>query len=431
MACESNLAGRITAWAGLLVAGAAVALAAADHPGKDLGVREVSVYNECDEFDDQGERLLPRCNETCVQKVWAWRFWVTNYNVDESLGLGEHQGIGIFGFEYTVDPRFPPAANEPRAWAAPSNLRERVTEPPAVVSKTTLCGAPRLVNQKMIYNHGRTLAGTTSGDWNEDIATLGIPVEVPPEGEIVVGPLRRDELSNPESESARRVERIRACVAAIPDGFCDAICGNCSYVLPTDAIGGHVREVVGQGKQFQRREGEGRLLVKYVRTPKTEQEVGPVLPEYDADTGRPPRFRDPFTHCVDPRAAIVQQALSRDETLFTWDGFWNGRVLTGRFGHNSNADAESEFRAFEICRRAPAETSAIVEVCGVCGTRRKAPDGGEEQWPCLDHTNTAHSKWERFDGQMNVDDSTLGNLGQDRQNPLPICRASGEPVFGM
>jgi hypothetical protein len=408
-----------------------------------------------------GKELWP-CHPLCVEKAWEWRFWVTNYNVGSTWGQGEHQGIGIFGFEYAFDRRIPPERGTVQPpWNAPNSIMSVVSRPDehgeaGIVLRSGLCENPLPPrHHQFIFNHGRTLArhpSSAQGDDQKDPRIAGrYPVEA--RARISIPPVPHSEwaLATPaggESKTLDRVKNTQACLDKIEDGFCDAVCGNCSYVLPRGmGIGVDIGpgKAMDQGMQFSRQEGTEPLDVHYLRT--TEEENGrrvripgaqppPRRDERSPGWDPPPEqphpeeegFRDPFTHCVDPRNPV--QALSNHLVFLTPDGSAKGRVVTGLWGHNSNTDAEVEYEVFVYCGTTPENLARIPEACKECGKWRP---GSDEQWPCLDHTNRAKSKWDRFPDVQDVDDSSLGMVDPERDlNPVPLCKGNkNRPVHGM
>ena len=68
--------------------------------------------NECAMKDNAGKFKLSACTARCTEKFWRWNFFVTNYNVEGSWGIGEHQGIFITGNSYQYDKRFRPSMSK-------------------------------------------------------------------------------------------------------------------------------------------------------------------------------------------------------------------------------------------------------------------------------------------------------------------------------
>jgi hypothetical protein len=403
----------------------AVARSAAASPAPtDLGQVEIVLTDPCLARTGDGFSMKA-CADACIEKVWQWRFWYTNYNVSGSWGYGEHQGIGIFGFEYSYDPRFPPQDGKVRApWARAEEhparqrlMRPQADTPAAAVEEHALCAAPLPTFERFLFNHGRTLALLESGS-NWDAA--GLWMDVAARGTITRGPVKRNEWQSEASPVRVLVGQTLGCLARIEDGFCDSVCGNCSYVLPPLPAGALITTIENQRTQFVRGEGVAERPVRYVRT--TEDGEDPTqLVTVDGTAG----FGDAFTHCVADDAARPSQALA---SKAAWVG-GNARFVTGRWGHNSNADAAAELEAFAHCGGArPDDLEDFHLACSICGERRGRWDAaGEVQWPCLDETNSAQATWRENVDRHNVDDSTLGAA----PGKSPRCRGNGEPVHGM
>ena len=426
--------------------------------GRNIGRVNIVLTSVCDEVNDDGRRVAPACEPACVRKVWEWRFWFTNYNVDESFGIGEHQGIGIFGYEYAYDPRWLPREGPVRPpWPATAGRddfegqiqRPDESGPAAEVLRSALCAQPVEIHRRLIYNHGRTLAQRESelgiGNLNvEDFTAYGVWIDVIRDGRITVGPAAPDDWDDERSRLSQRRLATQRCVAAIEDGFCDAVCGNCSYVIPSDAIGERVEDVRRDRLDaFLHPEGAGGANMSYVRSEQRQRAWFPHRPGEPRELMGPDAIgagltdtthRDPFTHCVEHRSypsgrqGFGTEGLTTKATLATWDGLTQGLVVSGLYGHNSNTDAEAQYQAFLQCASAP--EMALAEGCDVCGNRqRDVQDGGEAQWPCLDRTNTARAAWHRAFQHHDIDDPGLGALPEG--NPMPVCRYNGKPVHGM
>ena len=208
-------------------------------------------------------------------------------------------------------------------------------------------------------------------------------VDIPAGGAFLVGPQSAKEWQNLDSQGNRLVKAVRTCVAQIEDGYCDAVCGNCSYVLPKLSIGEAVTALEGQEVQFFAYEGPNKKEVSYVRTdpsrprPSVPQIEGNLFPDTEGVLG----YKDEFTYCL---PADGRQALSVD-VLTQAGGFF--RFMTGIYGHNSNSDAKAELRAFTQCAKNPRYRELVpVNACGACGIVRP---GVHQQWPCLDEKNFA------------------------------------------
>jgi hypothetical protein len=267
-----------------------------------------------------------------------------------------------------------------------------------------------------------------------------LPLDTPTAGSFAIGPKSHEEWSNPGSSANLLVELTQQCIAQIKDGYCDAVCGNCSYVIPpltTWLPAGWTQwnfgegEITGQDLQFTITECDVRnpecRATRYVRTDpdaKPYPRVSYSLPDLltpDALVGG--GYKDPFTHCLPPAGT---QAL----TSFVTNVGGNFRLITGLYGHNSNTDAEAEFLAFVACGEDPSRFENLA-VCSICDP--EADPQERHQSPCLDETNTATSMWDRLTGWNwhNADgDDDLGKHPSGR-NPVPICRTNKQPVYGM
>lgn len=397
---------------------------AAGPTATDLGQAQIVLTDPCLAQGGDGF-LMKACSDACVEKVWQWRFWYTNYNVSGSWGFGEHQGIGLFGFEYSYDPRFPPQDGKVRApWTRTEEhparrrlMRPQPDTPAATVEDHALCAAPLPIFERFLFNHGRTLALMESGsNWD----SAGLWMDVPAQGTITRGPVPGIEWKSQTSPVRVLVGKTLGCLERIEDGFCDSVCGNCSYVLPASPAGTPITIVENQRTQFVRQEGTVERSMRYVRTTEDDEDPTQVV-TVDGTAG----FDDSFTHCVADGAERPSQSLA---SKLAWGG-GNARFVTGRWGHNSNTDAAAELDAFANCGGdRPDDLEFFHMACVTCGERRGRWDsGGEVQWPCLDGTNTARATWRENVDRHNVDDSTLGAA----PGKSPRCRGNGEPVHGM
>lgn len=477
---------------------------------------------DCEARDANGAFVLGPCEAHCMTETWRYGLWVSVYNVAGTLGYGEHQGLGAIGYRYAYDTRFESAdgmaapwrladgsawsvgaavaaaeqfrmrtsapggesyadaviveGDEDDLWAGESNPQVPTSQAHAVLDHAALCEMPELVLDERYFNHGRSLAETVPNhEWDSfftrrDLIPLhqlqAIEITVHPDGAIQ-GP------GSPEA--------VAQCLDVIEDGFCEARCGNCSYVLSAGFTGtpfsgftpGHQAagfpagsagpfQVGGNGQLVGARTNyatveDGRDVV-YVGgsswgRPSEVSEYGPAdWPDPDGvavdpnawmsvagsddqgPDGIPDEWTDPFTHCVDPNAVFGSQSPA---------GF--PRFISGRWGHNSNSDAEALYRQFEGCATDPA--TAVDSgwwndsVCSACGTPRLSPDGTPVQAPCQDTTHTATSYWERAPGLHNIEDFDPGRYSAVdaarvpvtamSQVPDPICQWSADPVFGM
>lgn len=468
---------------------------------------------DCSATTPDGAYVLGPCAAPCVEQTWRWSLWATVYNVAGTLGYGEHQGLGLIGLRYAYDPRFEPAdgidppwqqpdgapwalgAPVPAAeqfamrttapggetyapdaiqdgdaddlWAGEEHPEVPSIQPHAIIDHAALCEVPEVVTDDRYYNHGRTLAERVPNhEWDSFFARRDLI------------PLRQLGVIEAEEASA---DTVASCLAILDDGFCEQVCGNCSYVMPTGfsgtpfpgtdpenqiagipagSTGPH--QVDGAGSSVAARVNysamEAGHTVYYVggsswgRPDEVSEYTPGNWPDPDGvilDPGAfmsvagsdgsggdavPDEWTDPFTHCLDPTANDGSQIPASLP-----------RFISGRWGHNSNTDAEATWRQFQDCASDPVAAVALQHVnanaCAVCGVPGQNVAGQLAQMPCVDDTHTATSYWELAGGMHNVDDLDLGRftaVGPERtptqrmsEVPDPICGWSDEPVFGM
>ena len=468
---------------------------------------------DCTATNPDGTFVLGPCAAPCVERTWRWSLWTTVYNVAGTLGYGEHQGLGLIGWRFSYDARFGSEDGIDPPWrladGSPWTLGAAVTEAeqlamrtaapggevygPAtivdgdsddlwageehpeipevelhpVLDHTALCEAPERVTDERYFNHGRTLAERVPNhEWDSFFARRDLI------------PLRH--LAAIEADDAS-VDAIDSCLAILDDGFCERVCGNCSYVMPTGFSGtpfpgtdpeNQVAGVPAGSSGPHQIDGTGASVAARVNYSAMEaghavfyvggsswglpDEVGGYNPgnwpdpdgvvvdpgafmsvagdDYSGDDDVPDEWTDPFTHCLDPTADDGSQIPASVP-----------RFISGRWGHNSNTDAEALWRQFQDCAADPIAAASLMHVndnaCSVCGTPGWNPAGQPVQTPCVDDTHTATSYWEVAGGMHNVDDLDLGRftaVGPERaatqrmsEVPDPICGWSDEPVFGM
>ncbi|MEZ4453390.1 MAG: hypothetical protein R3B09_28255 [Nannocystaceae bacterium] len=341
-----------------------------------------------------------------------------------------------------------------------------------VIDASALCEPPERVIDRRFYNHGRTLAERVPNHaWDSFFWRRGlIPLENLAAFEV-------SRTHDGQEAGVAADAAVRACLDVLDDGFCDARCGNCSYTLstgfgvpfsspPDNQIEGIPQGTTGpyqigaMGQLVEVRENTSRLedgrIVWYAGGSSwgRASEVADYAPEEWPDPDPvtvdaasfmsvvgattpnqpiPSDYDDAFTHCVDPTAWYASQSPILTTSL-----------ISGRWGHNSNSDAEAELRQFLDCADDPAgaalSTHWNAAACAACGEPRTV-DGAPTQAPCQDLTHTAWSYWEVTPGIHNVDDLDLGRfsaVGSERVAvdhlsgvPDPICAWSGEPVYGM
>ncbi|MCB9736821.1 MAG: hypothetical protein H6745_29935 [Deltaproteobacteria bacterium] len=412
--------------------------------------------------------VLGACHPWCTDHTDRYSFWVTQYNVGGTFGWGEHQGIGVIGYAYDWDARFwPNGVPKP---AAPGNLRPalaarpwrdargdlwavgaRVTEPAQFNMRTSnpggettadepvsiahaidsaaLCGGPAALLNQRFFNHGRTLAERVPTDgWYRRRGL--IPMRLLAVNEVHAPPQGGALPSRPRDSALQTGRDAGTCLNVAKDGYCDAVCGNCSYVIPSAGAGGAfapaepggqtapgqmVRTWAGAPMRPQPRNGwvnaEGALAVRYVGGSSYLNWMSWALGNWS----------DPFTHCYAPTAPYPTQASFLDTGART-------RRITGMYGHNSNTDADSELAHFGACRAnpvraaTPAFYNSLAGPCGRCG-RPLATFAPPEQWPCVDRTNTAMTWWGPTGGIHDVDDLAVGHV-----NPNGPPMAGGAPA---
>jgi hypothetical protein len=471
----------------------------------------------CDDVDALTSALcVAPCDVRCATSTSRFSLWVTQYDVWRTLGYGEHQGLGLIGMRYTYDTRASAGAGMAAPWrhddgalwaqgdeveparqlemrtrnpggetadAVPISLPADGTSGRADIDRFALCSVESILDERL-YNHGRTLAESVPQDdgdaFYRDRAL--IPLRLLSSFEVTTPAAALE----PADEAAR-------CLGVIEDGYCDAVCGNCSYSADLNNPNADWVDVAQPGGQLPTPaqptggspppaycpEDEATTTIESQRlcgrSPWSTLEDGHEVfyvggsiwgpgddPEQDgvawmswADGAWP----DPFTHCYDPNGAHPQQ------TPFGSVFVGPGRMITGKWGHNSNSDAEAALRHFLGCAADPVTAAepawfnadADGSPCTACGHPRDV-DAEPTQWPCVDATQTASLGW-GYDtwtdargigatvttvGAHDVADFDLGKYdGTDRSDPgfgpaetwadlpKPICRTSGEPVYGM
>jgi len=342
-----------------------------------------------------------------------------------------------------------------------------------VVDAAALCELPASVLDRRMYNHGRTLAEDVPNHaWDSFFARRElIPLQMLAATEVA---RRRDGTT----EGTGTASEVEQCLETIRDGFCDSQCGNCSYVLstgfglPLSSTPDNQIDDIPKGTSGPYQEGpfgapvnartnfsrleDGRIVwyvggssfgreeevAKYVPamwpdpdlvtldTASFVSVVGPLGPGQQV----PDEYDDAFTHCVDPDAFIASQS-----PILTTS------FISGRWGHNSNSDAQADLVQFLDCADAPVPAADPLwwndNACLACGEPRLGPTDVPTQAPCQDLTHTATSYWEEAPGAHDVDDLDLGRytaVGPERVPaahmsgvPDPVCAFSSEPVLGI
>lgn len=348
-----------------------------------------------------------------------------------------------------------------------------VLAPHPVIDAAALCDLPARVVDRRMYNHGRTLAEEVPNHaWDSFFTRRDL---IPLQALAAIEVARRRDGTTEGTGTASEVEQ---CLTTIRDGFCDSQCGNCSYVLstgfglPLSSTPDNQIENIPQGtsgpyqegpfgspvdarKNFSRLE-DGRIVwyvggssfgrqedvAKYVPAMWPDPDlvtldndsfvsvVGPLGPGQQV----PDQYDDAFTHCVDPNALVASQSPILTTSL-----------ISGRWGHNSNSDAEADLVQFLDCADAPVASADPLwwndNACLACGEPRLGPANVPTQAPCQDLTHTATSYWEQAPGAHDIDDLDPGRytaVGPERVAtshmsgvPDPVCAFSLEPVLGM
>jgi hypothetical protein len=367
----------------------------------------------------------PVCAEACVERHREFALWASPYDVEGAYGFGRHQGIAIVAVDFAFDARrplseLPRDVAQKRAWPKTpelENLPVDVAEGMLPTGKHRehtrfpLCGRPRVSLDRPSGNHGRPLSRAPE-DRQSRLRVSG--------GAFDATPGKRAAIDNALS-----------CVEGIENGFCDAVCGNCSYVLPSAAImtsdagewSNHadvieVRREAGRQPEGQTSDGPGACGEEsYVGGPKKKSK-----PDDDGDS-----HDNPFTHCAMFGCGSKLEAPSIKSLLLA-------APMTGLYGHNSNTDAEAEFTAFEGCMRG---SVSVTSACSVCGGAASRPG---RQTPCDDKTNTASHFWRRTAAPI-IGDSYVAGAFKDKVPAIrrggqegsssPVCGWGNFPVHGM
>jgi hypothetical protein len=340
----------------------------------------------------------------------AAAFWVSPYSVAGSFGLGRHQGGAIVAVGLSFDSRG--TASDSRARleipSLPRDVAARMVGDKGTAhdhGKAALCGAPEVIFDRPLGNHGRALARSPQFETNRAplvVYAADAPAEITgdPRSTAVLG--------------GAWTTRVNTCLDRIQNGYCDSVCGNCSYVLPSEAVQdtragdwSTPESLVSGGGPGACEEasyygGPGQVSVPSF--------TGALLPDY-------------FTHCARVGCSSDDEAPSMKSLV---DSAANA-PMSGRWGHNSNTDIEAEYIAFRACLDGQDGQAAA---CAVCGSGSSGV-----QRPCDDRTNTARTVWDRTA-------STLGGLlPLDKIPPItgdapgetapPVCSWGGFPVHGM
>lgn len=379
-------------------------------------VVRVPLKKNCTMKDLAGNFAEPLCTVECTKKFRRWSYFLTQYHIDSSLYQGTHQGVWIYSAEYLYDPRF--LAKDgvvKQEWKDDSEPVLSIVKDPKheEVSRQALCGFNEKKN--VINNHGRTLA-LKYADGEEGVSPVNRMAT------FTIGPLEHKDWSDPENNNTSRGDDFGQCVdeKQIPDGYCESVCGNCSYVLPpVDEDASRVAIIQKDNtagtflpwnktlSAYTRNEGGANIFY----TEQNEFQYGMGGSSYNVINN--------FTHCVNLNATSARQYIVQVPP----PGLES--VVTGRYGHNSNTDAEAELAQFRACIGNPKVKASAS--CAICGVNRRVVGDKAEQWPCINNTNEAKRTFWESEQYEKVDDNSLGKY----RDEAPVCHIDGKKVFGM
>jgi hypothetical protein len=362
----------------------------------------------CDAKAADGQLCRPICDDACRKTHTHYSFWVNAFEVAHSGGMGRHQGISVLGAEFAYDVRerldgTPPPPDH--AWPSPllPGLPKDITRAMSDDGWFTafaMCEAPKMVLDTPLYNHGRTLMR------DEEHAANRV--------ELRMAHGDRDGASQGGDAtvvgSGAWAARTTSCLGGLKDGYCDSVCGNCSYVVPSTAL-----EPLREGDWSR---SDNLVFGTNSCSGDSSYYGGHGMMSQESFLGN--AYPNPFTHCAREGCG------SKDEGP-TLNGLWwdDNAVVTGRYGHNSNADAEAAYRAFSACV-SPGEFAGD-EVCQACG---KTGSPGKQD-PCVDQTNTAATWWDRTASLTKDKYPAAGtDVGQSAPSP-PQCAWANFTVSGM
>jgi hypothetical protein len=363
----------------------------------------------CDARSTDGRFCRPLCDDACRKTHSHFGFWVNSFEVAHSGGMGRHQGISVLAAEFSYDDRVrldaTPAPGPESRWpdpllpGLPPDITTAMIDGGAFTA-FAMCGAPKMLLDTPLYNHGRTLL--------RDAAHAANRVELrSAHGD-------RDAAATPGDASvvgsAAWSARTTSCLGGITDGYCDSVCGNCSYVVPSAAL-----EPLRKGDWSR---PESLVFGSGACSGDSSYYGGSGQTSRDSFAGN--TYPNSFTHCA------FEGCDANDEGP-TMNGLWgdDSAVVSGRYGHNSNADAEAAYRAFSACV-SPGEFAGD-EVCNACG-KIEAPN---KQDPCVDQTNTAATWWDRT-GNLTRDFTPAAGVDEgDKGTTPPRCAWAPFSVSGM
>ena len=341
----------------------------------------------------------------CQIRHVAAALWASPYEVSGSFGLGRHQGLGILAVGYSYDPR---GARQgvTQTYSLPADINEVMVGQrgtPHDHANALLCSKVELLFDRPLGNHGRSLSREAAHKANRAPMLLY----------AADAPSQITESANSNAVlGGAWMKRVTSCLDEIKDGYCDSVCGNCSYVLPPESI-------------MTSRAGEwsnpGGVVLPAASCNEASYCGGPGQVSSHTFTGA--ALPNSYTHCARIGCSADDEAPSF-KTL-TSDSV--DAPMTGRYGHNSNTDAEAEFLAFKSCMNGQDGRAAA---CAVCGT-----GAAPKQDPCGAKTNTARAIWNRTAearGGFLPLDKVAAIL--DRSGPTtvpPLCAWAPFLVHGM
>lgn len=330
-----------------------------------LSLAGCSAHPSCTDVSDDGQYCKPICSPDCQVEHVSTAFWVSPYEVAGSYGLGRHQGAAILSIGYGFDPR-QPSSSRTQIASFPSDMSDAMMGAKGTAhdhGAATVCGAPQVLVDQALGNHGRSLSRAPI-DQKSRTALGFFAADAP--AKVYADPTAT------VAAGGAWMGRAKSCLARIKNGFCDAVCGNCSYVLPTEGL------MTSRADDWSRPdsivEGSGTCSE----------------PSYYGGPGQlsNPTFTNallpnPFTHCARLGCSTADEAPS----LKSLTGSADEAPMSGLYGHNSNTDAEAEFLMFNACMNG---TDGLAQACAACG-------GGisGKQSPCDAHVNTAATVWNR------------------------------------
>lgn len=401
------LAGALAAFA---LTACAAPLEEVESEGSAISAPGCPADPSCTDRGDDGNLCVPACSPRCRTVHREIALWASPYEVAGTFDLGRHQGLAIVAIEYGVDPRFRAdklQGEDARrlAWPPPASLGTLpadVTRAMTAVSdghdhaRFALCAKPEVILDRPLANHGRPLS-RDERDRASRVRLLSRSLDESPR----------------DTQAKATVAKVRACVERITNGYCDSVCGNCSYVLPEAAI---MTSAAGDYSAPASR---------VASAPGGETYYGGPGQRSISKDGSDSTYPNPYTHCAQLGAGAETEAPSLKSLVVD-------APLSGLYGHNSNTDAEAEFVALTACLEGRDGTA---QACGVCGREAGGPTGARTQMPCVSRTNTAANFWTK------TADPLVGGTFRDKVPPVrrastasdspPQCSWAQFAVHGM